>query len=256
LVLALRAMNIPISFLFESAQAAPPQVAVNMSAMDALTDASPVVQLTLLILIGLSVFCWAIAYTKYRQLKQLRESNEQFTNKFWKVSSFDTLYGDIDDYPSSSMARIFKSAYLEMKKLADSPLVTKNNDDKPQLSGLDNLERSIRKATENEIAKLESRLTVLATTGSTGPFIGLFGTVWGIMGSFHKIGATGNASLAVVAPGISEALIATAIGLAAAIPAVVLYNNFVAQVRREEIELNNFGADFLNIVKRNFFRAE
>lgn len=249
-------MNIPISFLFESAQAAPPQVAVNMSAMDALTDASPVVQLTLLILIGLSVFCWAIAYTKYRQLKQLRESNEQFTNKFWKVSSFDTLYGDIDDYPSSSMARIFKSAYLEMKKLADSPLVTKNNDDKPQLSGLDNLERSIRKATENEIAKLESRLTVLATTGSTGPFIGLFGTVWGIMGSFHKIGATGNASLAVVAPGISEALIATAIGLAAAIPAVVLYNNFVAQVRREEIELNNFGADFLNIVKRNFFRAE
>ena len=143
-----------------------------------------------------------------------------------------------------------------MKKIADSPLVTKNSADRPQLSGLDNLERSIRKATENEIAKMETRLTVLATTGSTGPFIGLFGTVWGIMGSFHKIGATGNASLAVVAPGISEALIATAIGLAAAIPAVVLYNNFVAQVRREEIELNNFSADFLNIVKRNFFKGD
>lgn len=256
MVLALEAMNIPINFLFEFAQAAPAQVAINTNAMDALTQASPVVQLTLLILVGLSVFCWAIAYTKYRQLRQLRDSNEQFTNKFWKVSSFDTLYGDIDDFPSSSMARIFKSAYLEMKKLADSPLVSKNNEDKPQLSGLDNLERSIRKATENEIAKMETRLTVLATTGSTGPFIGLFGTVWGIMGSFHKIGATGNASLAVVAPGISEALIATAIGLAAAIPAVILYNNFVAQVRREEIELNNFSADFLNIVKRNFFKAE
>lgn len=232
------------------------QIAINTNAMDALTQASPVVQLTLLILVGLSIFCWAIAYTKYRQLKQVREANEAFTNKFWKVSSLDTLYADIDDYPGSNMARIFKSVYLEMKKLAESPLVAQSGADKPQLSGIDNLERVIRKSTENELAKLETRLTVLATTGSTGPFIGLFGTVWGIMGSFHKIGATGNASLAVVAPGISEALIATAIGLAAAIPAVVLYNNFVARVRREEIELNNFGSDFLNIVKRNFFKGE
>lgn len=232
------------------------QVSLNTNALDALTQASPVVQLTLLILVGLSVFCWAIAYTKYRQFKLVRQANESFTNKFWKVSSLDTLYADIDDYPASNMARVFKSAYLEMKKLAESPLVAQSGSSKPQLSGIDNLERVIRKSTENELAKLETRLTVLATTGSTGPFIGLFGTVWGIMGSFHKIGATGNASLAVVAPGISEALIATAIGLAAAIPAVILYNNFVAQVRREEIELNNFGSDFLNIVKRNFFKSE
>jgi len=232
------------------------QVAINTNTMDALTQASPVVQLTLLILVCLSIFCWAIAYTKYRQLRQVRAANEAFTNKFWKVSSLDTLYADIDDYPGSNMARIFKSVYLEMKKLAESPLVAKSGEEKPQLSGIDNLERVIRKSTENELAKLETRLTVLATTGSTGPFIGLFGTVWGIMGSFHKIGATGNASLAVVAPGISEALIATAIGLAAAIPAVVLYNNFIARVRREEIELNNFGSDFLNIVKRNFFKGE
>jgi biopolymer transport protein TolQ len=233
------------------------QVSINTSAIDAITQASPVVQLILLILVGLSIFCWAIAYTKYRQLKALRAANEQFTNKFWKVSSLDTLYGDVDEYPDSSMARIFKSAYLEMKKIAESPLMSKaEGEDKPQLSGLDNLERVLRKSTENELAKMETRLTVLATTGSTGPFIGLFGTVWGIMGSFHKIGMTGNASLAVVAPGISEALIATAIGLAAAIPAVVLYNNFVARVRREEIELNNFSADFLNIVKRNFFKGD
>lgn len=232
------------------------QVSINTNALDALSQASPVVQLTLLILVGLSVFCWAIAYTKFKQLKLVRGANEQFVGKFWKVSSLDTLYGDIDDYPDSSMARVFKSAYLEMKKMADSPLMSKGDaENKPQLSGLDNLERAIRKAIENELSKMESRLTVLATTGSTGPFIGLFGTVWGIMGSFHKIGMTGNASLAVVAPGISEALIATAIGLAAAIPAVILYNNFVARVRREEIELNNFSADFLNIVKRNFFKG-
>jgi biopolymer transport protein TolQ len=232
------------------------QVSINTNAFEALAQASPIVQLILLILVGLSIFCWAIAYTKYRQLKLVRNANEQFTNKFWKVSSLDTLYADVDEYPDSSMARVFKSAYLEMKKMAESPLMSKGDaDHKPQLSGLDNLERSLRKAIDNELQKMESRLTVLATTGSTGPFIGLFGTVWGIMGSFHKIGQTGNASLAVVAPGISEALIATAIGLAAAIPAVVLYNNFISRVRREEIELNNFSADFLNIVKRNFFKG-
>ena len=127
--------------------------------------------------------------------------------------------------------------------------------DSIQLSGIDNLERSVRKSTENEVSEMENRLTILATTGSTGPFIGLFGTVWGIMGSFHQIGQTGSASLAAVAPGISEALIATAIGLAAAIPAVVIYNNCIAVIRKEEISLNNFSSDFLNIVKRNFFKG-
>lgn len=139
-----------------------------------------------------------------------------------------------------------------MKKLADVNK-SESETEKIRLNGIENLERVLRKSTENEISLMESHLTVLATTGSTGPFVGLFGTVWGIMGSFHKIGQTGSASLAVVAPGISEALVATAIGLAAAIPAVVLYNNFVAQIRKEEIALNNFSSDFLNIVKRNFF---
>lgn len=231
--------------------------AVNTNALDAILQASPVVQLTLLILIGLSVVCWAIGWTKYRQLKRLREANELFSSRFWKTSSLDTIYDEVETFRDSSLARIFKDAYLEMKKLAESPHLNTSDEDqgKPQLSGIENIERALRKSTENEIAMMESRLTLLATTGSTGPFIGLFGTVWGIMGSFHKIGQMGSASLAVVAPGISEALVATAIGLAAAIPAVVLYNNFVAQIRREEIELNNFSTDFLNIVKRNFFRA-
>jgi biopolymer transport protein TolQ len=232
-----------------------PAVSVNTSAIDAITNASPLVQLTLAILVGLSVFCWAIAYAKYQQFKKIDRSNELFLSKFWKVNSLDTLYEDLDQYKDSSLARIFKAAYLEMKKLAESPLLAKADGDKPILSGIDNMERVLRKASENEIAQMESRLTVLATTGSTGPFIGLFGTVWGIMGSFHKIGQTGSASLAVVAPGISEALIATAVGLAAAIPAVVLYNNFVARIRREEVNQNNFNSDFLNIVKRNFFQG-
>lgn len=233
-------------------------VNVNTSALDAIFQASPIVQLTLLILIGLSVVCWGIGWNKYGQLKQIRESNEVFINKFWKASSLDTLYDEVDTFHHSSLARVFKAAYVEMKRMAESPNLnrTKEENAKPRLAGIDNLERAIRKSIENEIALMESRLTVLATTGSTGPFIGLFGTVWGIMGSFHKIGATGSASLAVVAPGISEALVATAIGLAAAIPAVVLYNNFVARIRREEIELNNFSTDFLNIVKRNFFQED
>lgn len=236
--------------------AAPASVAVSTGALDSILQASPIVQLTLMILVALSVVCWGIGWTKYQQLKKLHEANEVFVGKFWKAQSLDSLYDEVDAFQQSSLARVFKAAYLEMKKLAESPISNRSTDDhsKPLLTGIDNLERVIRKSTENEISLMESRLTVLATTGSTGPFIGLFGTVWGIMGSFHKIGATGSASLAVVAPGISEALVATAIGLAAAIPAVVLYNNFVSRIRREEIELNNFSSDFLNIVKRNFFQ--
>lgn len=232
------------------------QATVNTNAFDAILQASPIVQLTLLILVGLSIFCWAIGYAKWKQLKSIHEANDVFSTRFWKATSLDELYENVDSFQHSSMARVFKAAYLELKKIAESPHLSRSSEGnaKPLLSGLENIERVLRKATENEIAHMESRLTVLATTGSTGPFIGLFGTVWGIMGSFHKIGQMGSASLAVVAPGISEALVATAIGLAAAIPAVVLYNNFISRIRREEIDLNNFSADFLNIAKRNFFQ--
>lgn len=240
-------------FIISAAQAqSSTKVAVNTGALDAILQASPVVQLTLLILIVLSVFCWGIGWTKYKQLQKIRIENEKFSSRFWKASSLDTLFDELKDLSESSMARIFKAAYIEMKKLADVNK-SESETEKIRLNGIENLERVLRKSTENEISLMESHLTVLATTGSTGPFVGLFGTVWGIMGSFHKIGQTGSASLAVVAPGISEALVATAIGLAAAIPAVVLYNNFVAQIRKEEIALNNFSSDFLNIVKRNFF---
>lgn len=226
------------------------KVAVNTSSWDAILQASPIVQVTLLILIALSVVCWAVAMTKLQQFRQVENANDPFLAKFWKTSSLDALYEDLDTYKKSSVSRVFKAGYLELQKLAESSKSSSGL----KLSGSDNVERALRKASDMEIAALESKLTLLATTGSTGPFIGLFGTVWGIMGSFHKIGATGSASLAVVAPGISEALVATAIGLAAAIPAVVLYNHFIARIRRQEIELNNFSTDFLNVVKRNFFK--
>ncbi|AHI04640.1 adventurous gliding motility protein X [Bdellovibrio bacteriovorus W] len=243
------------SAIFPSVANAAPSATVNTSSIDAIFQASPVVQLTLLILVVLSVFCWAIGYAKYQTFKKMGVADELFLNKFWKVNSLDTLYEDIDQYSDSAVARVFKDAYLEMKKISESPLLAKSEGEKTVLSGLDNLERILNKCSEVEIGKLESRLTILASTGSTGPFIGLFGTVWGIMGSFHKIGQTGTASLAVVAPGISEALIATAIGLAAAIPAVVMYNHFISRIRKQEIIINNFSADFLNIVKRNFFQG-
>jgi biopolymer transport protein TolQ len=227
------------------------KVAVNTNAWDAILQASPIVQLTLLLLVLLSIVCWGVGITKWVHFRKIAIHNELFLAQFWKATSLDQLYEQIDQYSQSTVARVYRASYLELKKLAESS----QQGSIAHLSGSDNLERVIRKAVENEVSKMESRLNWLATTGSTGPFIGLFGTVWGIMGSFHKIGATGNASLAVVAPGISEALVATAIGLAAAIPAVMMYNHFVGRIRKEEIELNNFTTDFLNIVKRNFFKA-
>lgn len=238
------------------AQSTKANVAINTGAWEALTQASPVVQLTLLALIALSVLCWAVGYTKWKQFREIQAANGPFLNKFWKAKSLDDVFESLDAFAHSPLARVFRSGYLEMQKLAESAGSNDKGPNQIQLSGIDNLERTLRTAIDHENSLMESRLPILATTGGTGPFIGLFGTVWGIMGSFHKIGATGNASLAVVAPGISEALIATAIGLAAAIPAVMLYNHFIATIRKQELELNNFATDFLNIAKRNFFRGE
>ena len=238
------------------AQSTEVQDAVNVSSMDAIAQASPVVQLTLFILIALSVVCWAITFYKYKRFKTMQENNEPFLDLFWKANSLDDIFADVGQYPNSTYAKVFKAGYLELRKLADSSLAEKTTDSSsPLLSGIDNLQRAIQKEVDRQIAKMENRLNLLATTGSTGPFIGLFGTVWGIMGAFQKIGATGVASLAVVAPGISEALIATAIGLAAAIPATVAYNYFITKIKGHEVELSNFSADFINIAKRNFFKG-
>lgn len=234
------------------------KVAADLGAWHAITSASFVVQLTLLALATMSVVSWAIMLQKRKQFKEVEDGNIPFEEKFWKAGSLEDIHDNLKDFPDSNMAAVFKYGYLELKKIAESSLLasTAEGSDAPVLSGLDNLQRALRKACDLEIARLEARLTFLATVGSVGPFVGLFGTVWGIMSSFQKIGATGSASLAVVAPGIAEALIATGVGLAAAIPATIAYNVFVTRIRKQELALNNFSADFLNLAKRNFFKGQ
>ena len=233
------------------------QVATNINAWHAIESASPVVQLTLLILIGMSVTSWAIMVQKRKQFRSVEEGNVPFEDKFWKASSLEDVFEHLADYSESNLATVFRFGYLELRKIAESGLATVTpGADSPTLSGIDNLQRALRKASDIEISRLESRLTFLATVGSVGPFVGLFGTVWGIMSSFQRIGSTGMASLAVVAPGIAEALIATGVGLAAAIPASIGYNMFITRIKKQELDLNNFTSDFLNLAKRNFFRGQ
>lgn len=234
------------------------KVAADMGAWHAITSASFVVQLTLLALVTMSIVSWAIMAQKRKQFRAVELGNIPFEEKFWKASSLEEVHDNLKDYPESNMAAVFQLGYLELKKIAESSLLatTSENSEAPVLSGIDNLQRALRKAIDLEISRLESRLIFLATTGSVGPFVGLFGTVWGIMGSFQKIGQTGSASLAVVAPGIAEALIATGVGLAAAIPATIAYNAYVTRIRKQEMALNNFASDFLNLAKRNFFKGQ
>lgn len=229
---------------------------INTGVWHAITNASLIVQITLLILIAMSVVTWAVIVSKRKLILTVKKNNELFLAEFWKANALDEIYQKLGDLPDSPLVHVFRSAYLELTKIADSELASNKEDNTTFRSGLDNLERALRRAMDTEIAKIESKLSFLATTGSTGPFIGLFGTVWGIMNAFQKIALMQNASLAVVAPGISEALVATAIGLGAAIPASVGYNHFVSQIGKLELEINNFSSDFLNIAKRNFFKGE
>ena len=252
-----------LSSIFVSvADAAPTtaKVAVKTGVLDGIASAGPAVQALLFVMVALSVISWAIIFIKYRQYAGFKEANDRFTEKFWKATSLESDFEKVNDYPGSNIARVFKAAFMELQRIADSALGGGKgpigSGTSTRLSGIDNLERSLRKSIEAELAIAESRLNFLATTGSTAPFVGLLGTVIGIMSSFSNIAASGSASLAVVAPGISEALFSTAVGLFAALPAVAAFNYYISQVRRLEMDLNSFGSDFLNIAKRNFFKGE
>jgi biopolymer transport protein TolQ len=245
--------------LISIAHAAPAaKVGVKAGVWDSVVHASFAVQLLLIVLIVLSVVSWGIIISKWSQFKRFDLANTSFLDRFWKATSLEAVYEKIGEFPDSNIARVFKAAYLELQRIAESSLGGKApaevGEAVPRLGGLDNLERALRKAVDTELSSAESRLNFLATTGSTSPFIGLLGTVVGIMTSFSQIASTGSASLAVVAPGISEALFSTAVGLFAAIPAVVAYNFYISRTRKLEMDLNNFSSDFLNIAKRNFFK--
>jgi len=215
-----------------------------------LGNAGIVVRFVLLLLLFFSVTSWAIIIIKWRYIRKAYRESNRFIEYFWK-SKAKQLAG-------CPIARIFRIGYVELKKVSQTGSSQADNVQrqgsqplKGRISGAENVKRALRRAINTETTRMTQMVPFLATTGNTAPFIGLFGTVWGIMNSFHGIGERGSASLAVVAPGISEALVATAAGLAVAIPAVIAFNHFMQKIRVVESELISFSADFLNIIERD-----
>lgn len=226
--------------------------------LDLIANASWVVQLVIVILIAMSAVCWFIIGAKLVRIAQANKASRSFLDLFWSGGDgqswtperLEGLYGQVKKFESSPIAATFRAGYVELARVLGTAQQTGIH-----ATDIENVERAVRRASGNEMTTLETMLPFLATTGSVGPFIGLFGTVWGIMQSFIAISGSGSASLDVVAPGIAEALIATAIGLVAAIPAVMAYNYFLRRIRVLESELESFGFDFLNIVRRHYLRG-
>ena len=222
-----------------------------MENMLTLAGTGPVVLGVFIILIFFSVVSWAIIFFKLFQIHKANSESIRFMDFFWKTKRFDTISAQADRFTNSPLVMLFNEGYSELKQLMEAEGKQEQAGVSTDLGDIDNVSRALRRATNQEITRLEKYTTFLATTGSASPFIGLFGTVWGIMVAFEGIGRTGSASLAVVAPGIAEALKATAIGLIAAIPAVMAYNHFQHKIRVLVKEMDSFSTEFLNIVQRN-----
>jgi biopolymer transport protein TolQ len=214
--------------------------------------AGPMVKLVLLILLIFSVVSWAIIFYKVKLLRLIEKESEEFSNLFWSSGNFTDISAQSKRYGATPLARLFECVDKEFQGLNKTESAAGAKDIFP--TELDRFKRVLKKASVIEKARMEATLPFLATTGNTAPFIGLFGTVWGIMASFRSIGIKGVANLAVVAPGISEALIATAIGLFAAIPAVVGYNYLLSKMERIYGEMDNFSSDLLNIVEKQIIK--
>jgi biopolymer transport protein TolQ len=225
-------------------------------------NAGAMVKLVLFLLLAFSITSWAIIFMKYRIIHRARKETNRFQDIFWRSKSLSVAYNESKDLRYSPVAELFRVGYQELGRLYKMQQETEETAQRESggdilstnLVRFENIPRALRAAMNSQVTHLGYALTFLATTGNTAPFIGLFGTVWGIMNSFHNIGLRGGANLAVVAPGISEALIATATGLAAAIPAVIGYNYFSNQVRVLESEMNHFSSDFLNIIERDLYK--
>jgi len=228
--------------------------------------AGPMVRFVLFILLLFSIISWAIIFVKFRLFRNAKHQTETFLELFWEGRGLKRVYMACKDLGASPVARLFRAGYAELARIQriQASMNSKGNQknpnaDKPlrsQQAIMDNLERSLKRGAVDQVNRMERAIGFLATTGNTAPFIGLFGTVWGIMESFRGIGLKGSADLAVVAPGISEALIATAAGLAAAIPAVVGYNFFTQRISALTAEMDIFKSDFLSIVERQFFKED
>ncbi len=217
-----------------------------------------VVKMVLLTLLSFSITSWTIIIIKYRLISKAHKESIQFIDSFWTSKNLAEAFTRAKKLQESSVARVFRTAYMELKKISNSGIQAKTDGDDVKTlgkrAGVENIRRTLRRSTSAEITRMTQLIPFLATAGSTAPFIGLFGTVWGIMNSFQGIANKGSANLAVVAPGIAEALIATAVGLAVAIPSVIAYNYFSQKIRIIDSELQNFSADFLNIIERDILR--
>ena len=198
--------------------------------------ADVIVKSVIIILIASSIYSWALIIEKYRLFKKINKTSEEFENKFWKSRSAESFYNNLPQNIEDPMANVFK----------DTMQVIVKSKSKSNLSN--RLESMLEVSIEKQMNTIEKSYTFLATVGSTAPFIGLFGTVWGIMNSFQSIAISRNTSLAIVAPGIAEALFATALGLLAAIPAVVAYNKFNSDSKKYSQKLENFSKRFLSII--------
>ena len=233
-----------------------------MNLIHMISNACLMVQFVMALLLIFSIVSWSIILIKYLYIRKAYKESAYFIDFFWKSRDLSEAFAKAKQFRGSPIARIFRIGYLELKKLTQSGVPIKSSQSSEtapnsslgtKFTGTDNIKRALRRSINTEIAQMTQMVPFLATTGNTAPFIGLFGTVWGIMNSFHGIGLSGSASLAVVAPGISEALIATAAGLAAAIPAVIAFNYFMQKIRTLETELQSFSSDLLNIVERDIF---
>ncbi len=219
-------------------------------------NASPVVKGVMGLLIGMSVLSWFVIGSKSIYLSNAANRSMRFQDMFWKTGRLDDIWRATEAAKPSPVSEVFRAGYTELAKLQrrrQEQSSDPNAASEDLLGDIESIQRALDRARTTAITEMESRVPLLGTTASAGPFIGLFGTVWGIMNSFRNIGAKGAANLATVAPGIAEALVATAIGLMAAIPAVMFYNYFSRRIRVITSEMETFSSDFLNIIRRRFF---
>ncbi|AVM73212.1 protein TolQ [Magnetospirillum gryphiswaldense] len=231
----------------QSAQLAGSVAAHDMSMWGLFMQADFIVKTVMIALLASSFWCWAIIFDKLLRLRSLSQRAEQFEESFWSGGSLEELYDRIGARPLDPMSAIFAAAMREWRRSAAKGLTERET---ARVSLPQRIDRVMHVTLGREMDTLERNLGVLASVGSTAPFVGLFGTVWGIMNSFQSIAATKNTSLAVVAPGIAEALFATALGLVAAIPAVIAYNKISSDLDRYAKRLENFSGEFGAILSR------
>jgi biopolymer transport protein TolQ len=213
-----------------------------------LANTGLVARIVLLLLLAFSVLSWAIIFHKYRRFRAARRESQEFLKVFRQSKKLAEIRAFCRTLKSSPLPEIFLAGYREI----ESQVVVGENPGKPQVRSLESIQRALQIASSTELSRMEQWLDWLATTGAVTPFVGLFGTVWGIIDAFHGLGMAGTASLRSVAPGISEALITTAAGLFAAIPAVIAYNVFVQRVKRFGALMDDFALEFLNMTERHF----